>query len=1150
MALLKRSRSKRKLNKLLPIPEKANQVLNLFFFLFLVIAFRLWQLCFVQHDQITEEVLRPRQKIFIEQAKRGGIYDRFGKPLAVNKIQYNIGVFYAPIRQIPSVRWTRKGKGLKTKSYPRREYIHKLSELLGQALNRDPGRIEDLIHSKASILFDSPLILSEEVSEKQYYHLKMLENQWPGVYAGISSKRFYPQGKTAGHLLGYMGAINRREYDALSRERRNLNNFLNQWELGCFPHLPKGVDSVQDARARLKELTERSYSIYDWVGKSGLESYFDESLRGFYGQNIFYADAKGNFLRSLPTSQDSLSGKRLTLTLSSELQEYAEKLLIDNERIREGRSICIDPTNGSYIYQKQPWIKGGAIVVMDPSNGEILTLASCPRYDPNDFILTGSQTVKEEKILNISKWLENETFIANLWNQKQNLTLEKLNRRTQRVEENDYQLTWQRYLGFILPKESDLREQLNRMEGIDQAIELQRAFEFVLSQSGQENSWNLLKVLYSSEGHKPYPVGSLSRKAKETIRSNLHENASLITPYKKILDFYFKNLSNHYDKLLLVDLCRLNVDARRVPGELLNYLEPLSFQEHRDLEGSYCCLETVLKKMTKELYRDIHFKNWREAYQKGFLKLKRKEEKAAHQYPHPYLDYLDAEEKKQFALFWETHKESFIQAFFSGKIGSQEDSSLIPYLNHLALWAAEIDQGAHQAITWRQPYEKIAALFKKWPQEIATFYLRTLRNYEELDRPLLGQYRGVYPQKKALEKDLARSFYPKHGFSYARSYAYAQATPQGSLFKLVTAYEALRQMAHENLKADARGLNPLTIVDDLHLDKDSSKGWNVGFTTRGKPIPQMYKGGRLPRSHKRNIGKLNLTGALAISSNPYFALLASDVIKNPEDLNQAAQLLSFGSKTGLELPGEISGSLPKDLQYNRTGLYSYAIGHHTLVVTPIQTAVMLSALSNGGHVFKPQIIRSMEGISLCQNQDTLLSKNDFVFKEYLALLGIDFPFFLAKERGEKTESEIFNQKIARQIDLPLEVQKALFTGMHQAVHGEAATASPDRVRSFSSYHPIYQDYQNLKHQMIGKTSSAEVREIIDFDLYKGVNTYKHVWFGGVVFDEDIQEGQVKQPELVVIVYLRYGDFGREAAPLVAALVKKWRALKHKYEDSP
>jgi len=34
---------------------------------------------------------------------------------------------------------------------------------------------------------------------------------------------------------------------------------------------------------------------------------------------------------------------------------------------------------------------------MDPSNGEILTLASCPRYDPNDFILTGSQTVKEEK---------------------------------------------------------------------------------------------------------------------------------------------------------------------------------------------------------------------------------------------------------------------------------------------------------------------------------------------------------------------------------------------------------------------------------------------------------------------------------------------------------------------------------------------------------------------------------------------------------------------------------------------------------------------------------------------------------------------------------------------------------------------------------
>ncbi len=350
MALLKRSRYTQRLKKSLPIPAKANQVLNLFFFLFLLISIRLWQLCVVQHDAITEETLKPRQKIFIEQAKRGGIYDRFGKPLAGNKIQYNVGVFYAPIRQIPSVKWTRVSRGKRVKSYPRREYIQKLSNLLAQELSLDPERVEDLIHSKASILSDSPFILSEEVSETQYYRLKMLENHWPGIYSGLSSKRYYPQGKVASHLLGYMGAINRNEFDTVGRERRSLNNFLNQWEQGYFPSLPRGMESVHHVRARLKEVTERSYSIYDWVGKMGLESHFDESLRGFYGQKVFYADAKGNFLRPLSSSHDSLSGKRLTLTLSAELQEYAEQLLIDNEQVREGRSINIDPTNGSYIY--------------------------------------------------------------------------------------------------------------------------------------------------------------------------------------------------------------------------------------------------------------------------------------------------------------------------------------------------------------------------------------------------------------------------------------------------------------------------------------------------------------------------------------------------------------------------------------------------------------------------------------------------------------------------------------------------------------------------------------------------------------------------------------------------------------------------------
>ena len=59
---------------------------------------------------------------------------------------------------------------------------------------------------------------------------------------------------------------------------------------------------------------------------------------------------------------------------------------------------------------------------------------------------------------------------------------------------------------------------------------------------------------------------------------------------------------------------------------------------------------------------------------------------------------------------------------------------------------------------------------------------------------------------------------------------------------------------------------------------------------------------------------------------------------------------SYGSRTGIELPGEIRGNIPNDLDSNRNELYALAIGQHSLVVTPLQTAVMLGAIANGGRV--------------------------------------------------------------------------------------------------------------------------------------------------------------------------------------------------------
>ncbi len=1138
----------------LDILGKANRVLNFVFLIMLLIVFRVWHLSIFECDKRTKDFNKPQQKIIIEHAERGTIRDRFNIPLAVNQVRYNAAVSYAQIRQISTVAWEKGKKKKKIKIYKRRKHIETLSYLLSNIIEMDADRIEDLIHAKASLLNDASFVLKEDITESQYFQLKILEKDWLGIVAERTCKRYYPHQELSGEIIGYMGAINRHEYNSFYEEKKLLEDFIHEWESGNEAKLPIGLNTIDEIRYRLRVLDKKTYTLHDRIGKTGIEATYEQELKGYHGKKIYYSDAKGNFLRELPGYQESIPGRRFVLTISQELQECAETLLIESESLREGRSIRYDPSRGTYTQYKQPWIKGGAIVVMDPNNGEILALASYPRFNPNDFVPSGNQEDMRKKSLQIKKTFEGDQFISMIWDRKHPLEREIIDPvQKKRVIEEKW-LSWENYLDLILPETNRARQVFKQFAYVKDAITLQKAFNRILEVSEQNSAWYVLTTLYNDGEHIPYPSSFIPKFTKQLIEDNFKYNQIEISYLKRIIDPFLNSIPQNYDKLLFIDLCRLLVNVDTFSDELLGQVNNHFLSQYRDATCAYANINEVICNMTKELYHQYIFKNWRRDNQKEYLKQKRVEEKEKGQYAKPYIDYLDEKENALFQVFWAEYKWLFIMTFLGHDLYSEHviREELKPFINYFLLWQKELSNGAHKAASWYKTYYNLHLCLDNLSSSLALEYLKTMREYKNLNRPLLGSYRNVSPQKPQLEKHLAASFYPNSVFGFARSYAFRQATCQGSIFKLVTAYETLLQQYHE-IDSNTDSLNPLTIIDDLHPSKEG-KDWNIGYTQQGKPIPQYYKGGRLPRSHRRAIGRLDFIKALEISSNPYFSILAGDMLKNPDDLIQAAKKFSFGKCTGIDLPGEYSGNLPTDLAVNQTGLYATAIGQHSLVVTPLQTAVMMSSIVNGGYVFKPKIVKFTKAEEPIRNDQMIFRKRLFDYNESFQLIGIDFPIFTATERNNRINQLcFFPDEIKNTIDFPTVIQNTLIMGMQKVVTEETGTGYWKKIRTYRQQSSPLKNYIKLQNQMIAKTSTAEKREAIDLDLNKGTNLYKHIWFGCVSYNPDHEENDIenkilKHPELVVIVYLRFGDYGREAAPIAAELIEKWRSLKEKYPE--
>jgi hypothetical protein len=322
---------------------------------------------------------------------------------------------------------------------------------------------------------------------------------------------------------------------------------------------------------------------------------------------------------------------------------------------------------------------------------------------------------------------------------------------------------------------------------------------------------------------------------------------------------------------------------------------------------------------------------------------------------------------------------------------------------------------------------------------------------------------------------------------------------------------------HRNFQTDSR----------LHLD--------------GQPITRLYKGGQLPRSSHSHIGKIDLVGALEQSSNIYFAILAAEHLKDPAELAKSAKLFSFGTKTGIELPGETLGNVPDDVAFNRTSLYSFAIGQHSLVVTPLQTALMASTIANHGVALRPKIVKAFAGKERdIDEEESAFDTASFPFQEELGLVGISFPLFVETQK-EPLKNFVANtpSEIKTTLELPDPVRNLILEGMYKAISGPRGTAraagisAPWRTNLMSDF--------DTKNTPSGKPNRRNFYKH-SLDRESEVQKVSYVWFAGIPSTDSLAKKSGKIPNSSSLS-LRFERARKKRLRSCHANDQKWREIK-------
>lgn len=196
-------------------------------------------------------------------------------------------------------------------------------DYLKNLLNLEQSEIDDFYKEYKRQRRFKPVTLRNRLTEEEVALVSAHQHLHKGVSVDARLTRYYPHAESLTHMLGYVAKINK-----------------------------KDLNKLQEA-----DLEANYAATYD-IGKRGIEKYHEQLLHGRVGYQEVEVNNQGRIIRTLEF-QPPTPGQDIVLNIDVELQKVAQQAL-DGKR--------------------------GAVVILDPRDGGVLSLYSNPSYDPNLFV--------------------------------------------------------------------------------------------------------------------------------------------------------------------------------------------------------------------------------------------------------------------------------------------------------------------------------------------------------------------------------------------------------------------------------------------------------------------------------------------------------------------------------------------------------------------------------------------------------------------------------------------------------------------------------------------------------------------------------------------------------------------------------------------